>query len=337
MKRILLLVLGLVASASAHAEDVISAGQPDAAKIAEYADNGVAVIIDLRGATEDRGLEDEAATVEAAGMKYVPLPITGKEAISFENARRLDELLEQSDGPVVVHCGSGNRVGALMALRASLRGASDEEALAVGEEYGMTRLSGVVAEVLQERVMPDVSPAFQRLVEKGESGGEIEPISITLSSDGALSKTAIQNLEKAGFTNFIAEAQVQKALPAAPNPPVLDDGGAPAVPTLWFEASYHNKADWFYQSWQVDAKTWITNGEKSDDPPLTAKRIVIWFTSICESRSIAKADTPELVMHEYWNNHNAPPPGGAYCVVDKPCVHTAVIIDGKSGYNGVCL
>ena len=69
--------------------------------------------------------------------------------ISFENAERLDSLIEQYDGPVLVHCGSGNRVGALLALRESLNGASDEEALEYGREGGMTRLEDVVKERLE--------------------------------------------------------------------------------------------------------------------------------------------------------------------------------------------
>jgi len=51
---------------------------------------------------------------------------------------------------VLVHCGSGNRVGALLALRASLDGADDEKALALGREGGLSSLEGVVRERLDE-------------------------------------------------------------------------------------------------------------------------------------------------------------------------------------------
>ena len=149
MHKLLIILLGLVAASAACADGVISAGQPDESQIAEYAEQGVVAVIDLRTANEDRGF-DESAVVESNGMKYVSLPIGGRAAISFENAKALDELLADNDGPVLVHCGSGNRVGALMALRASLKGASDEEALEVGEKYGMTRLKTVVKEVLAE-------------------------------------------------------------------------------------------------------------------------------------------------------------------------------------------
>ena len=149
MKKTLLLAL-LLLGTNVLADDVLSAGQPDEAQLAEYAEQGYKTIIDLRTEGEDRGMEDEAKAVDDAGMEYVLMPV-GRGGITFENAAKLDSLLEEAEGPVVVHCGSGNRVGALMALRASMKGASDEEALAEGEKYGMTRLKGAVEKVLAEK------------------------------------------------------------------------------------------------------------------------------------------------------------------------------------------
>ena len=130
-------------------DGVTSAGQPDEAALEVFADVGYVAVIDLRGANEDRGIE-EAALVEEMGMYYVPFPIESKSAISFENARKLDALIEEHDGPVLVHCGSANRVGALLALRASLNGADDDAAIAHGKEGGMTGLEDVVRERLEE-------------------------------------------------------------------------------------------------------------------------------------------------------------------------------------------
>ena len=128
-------------------DGVTSAGQPDEAALEVFADAGYATVIDLRGEGEDRGF-DEAAVVEGLGLHYVALPIENGDAVSFENARKLDELLQQYPGPVLVHCGSGNRVGALLALRASLGGADDDSALALGREGGLTGLESLVQERL---------------------------------------------------------------------------------------------------------------------------------------------------------------------------------------------
>ena len=131
-------------------DGVTSAGQPTEEALQVFSDSGYVAVIDLRGESEDRGMEDQQAVVEELGMDYVALPISGREMLSFENAERLDSLLEQYDGPVLVHCGSGNRVGALLALRESLNGASDEEALEYGREGGLTRLEGIVREQLEK-------------------------------------------------------------------------------------------------------------------------------------------------------------------------------------------
>jgi uncharacterized protein (TIGR01244 family) len=133
----------------APVDGITSAGQPDEAALQVFADSGYKVVIDMRGTDEDRGVENFEGVVEGAGMSYVPFPIESQDEISFDNAKKLDALLQEADGPVLIHCASGNRVGALLALRKSLSGASDEEALAYGKDAGMTRLEPVVRKVLE--------------------------------------------------------------------------------------------------------------------------------------------------------------------------------------------
>jgi len=129
---------------------IIASGQPDQRVLEIVKDAGFVAVIDLRSAEEDRGL-DEARAIESLGMSYVLLPIAEAEDISFENAKALDEILARFDGPVLVHCASGNRVGALFALRASLAGDSDKEALLAGKAAGLTRLEPVVKKRLKDR------------------------------------------------------------------------------------------------------------------------------------------------------------------------------------------
>lgn len=130
-------------------DGITSAGQPDQAALEVFSESGYAVVIDIRGESENRGM-DEKATVESLGMDYVLFPIEDRAAISFENAAELDKLIESYDAPVLIHCGSGNRVGALLALRQSLKGDDDEAAVAYGKEGGLTGLEGVVRERLSE-------------------------------------------------------------------------------------------------------------------------------------------------------------------------------------------
>jgi uncharacterized protein (TIGR01244 family) len=129
-------------------EGVTTAGQPDAAALTVFAEQGYKTVIDIRTEPEDRGM-DEATVIGELGMEYVLFPIDKPEAINFENAKELGRLINEAEGPVLVHCGSANRVGALFALGASLDGADAETALEVGREAGMTRLEGRVKEVLR--------------------------------------------------------------------------------------------------------------------------------------------------------------------------------------------
>ena len=129
---------------------ITAAGQPDQAAMEVFAANGYTTVIDMRGPLENRGF-DEASFVAELGMDYIAFPITSGEQISFEYAAKLDEVISQADGPVLVHCASSNRVGALLALRASLAGASDKDALAHGVEGGMTSLATPVQEILSNK------------------------------------------------------------------------------------------------------------------------------------------------------------------------------------------
>lgn len=131
-------------------DGITSAGQPDAAALKVFADSGYTAVIDMRGPSEDRGMADFAGAVEGEGMSYISFPITSAEQFSLETAGELDAILGEIDGPVLLHCGSGNRVGAMLALRESLNGASDEEALEYGRDAGMTRLEDVIRQKLSE-------------------------------------------------------------------------------------------------------------------------------------------------------------------------------------------
>jgi len=129
-------------------DGVTSTGQPDEAALKIFAESGYVAVIDLRTAEEDRGIDEEAA-VAAAGMEYISLPVAGASGVTFENSSKLEQYLASFDGPVVVHCGGGNRVGALLALRQSQKGDDDETAIAYGKEGGLTRLEPRVREVLE--------------------------------------------------------------------------------------------------------------------------------------------------------------------------------------------
>src|SRR5574338_768561 len=114
-------------------------GQPSPEQLAAARDAGVRTVVDLCRAGECPW--DEREVVESLGMKYVSIPIAGPGEINEDNAHRLASALADVPCPVLVHCSTGNRAGALLAGKLFLCDAKPlDEALEVGRRGGMTKI-----------------------------------------------------------------------------------------------------------------------------------------------------------------------------------------------------
>ena len=125
---------------------VLSSGQPTVSQLGIASRAGVKHIINLRTPGEEVDFV-EGEVVESLGMNYYSIPVAGGAGVNAENAASLQSLLDRFDGePVLIHCATGNRVGALMAMSAAAGGASIDSAIAEGARWGMTSegLQGVV-------------------------------------------------------------------------------------------------------------------------------------------------------------------------------------------------
>lgn len=131
-------------------DSLLTGGQITPEQMEAAAAAGYRTVINLRGPGEP-GSWDEAPVAERLGLQYIEIPIASADDLNEDNARRLAEALESTEGePTILHCGSGNRVGALLALKAyHVDGKSAEEALEIGVEGGMTRLQETVEEYLE--------------------------------------------------------------------------------------------------------------------------------------------------------------------------------------------
>jgi protein tyrosine phosphatase (PTP) superfamily phosphohydrolase (DUF442 family) len=99
-------------NASCPLEGVATAGQPRVEHLKQLAESGYKAVLDLRAPDEPRGY-DEAAAAREAGLEYVNLPVAGLPA--DETFDRFRQVMRDPDKrPVLVHCGSANRVGALL-------------------------------------------------------------------------------------------------------------------------------------------------------------------------------------------------------------------------------
>lgn len=134
-----------------------SAGQPTAEQLQTLSAHGIGVVIDLRADSETPDL-DEAALVRALGLDYHNLPVGGAAGLTRDNVQALDRLIaDAGDRPLLLHCASGNRVGAMMALREHwLRGATPEQSLAVGRDWGLKSLAPDVEALLQANARASV-------------------------------------------------------------------------------------------------------------------------------------------------------------------------------------
>jgi uncharacterized protein (TIGR01244 family) len=137
------------------APGLTTGGQPSDEALARAKAEGYSTVISLRTEGEP-GSEGEAERVRELGMRYVSMPVGGPDDLTEDKARALEEALQRDDGPVLLHCGSGNRAGSLVALHAfNVEGASIDEAMERGREAGMTRLSDAVREHLRQACEDD--------------------------------------------------------------------------------------------------------------------------------------------------------------------------------------
>lgn len=121
-------------------DNTIVCGALNEEKVTALAAAGVELVLNLQ--PDDELNFDERAAVERSGMYYEQLPISGANDLKQLNILAFDNILRQYHGKkTVLHCGSGNRAGAAVALRAGwLRGRKMDTALERGRSHGLTKL-----------------------------------------------------------------------------------------------------------------------------------------------------------------------------------------------------
>lgn len=129
-------------------DGLYSAGQPEPRHWSALAEAGLRSVLNLRPAAEQPA-RNESHEVADAGLVYAALPIADAGALGRESAAALDRALRELPAPLLVHCASGNRVGALVALReAWFTGADARAALAKGHAAGLASLEPQVRRLL---------------------------------------------------------------------------------------------------------------------------------------------------------------------------------------------
>jgi len=137
-------------NAKRYTEKFIVGGQPSEKDLILLSKSGIKTVINLRGEGEFNDF-DEKSKVEALGMSYISLPISGASGINKKNLALFSEAIENPE-QAFVHCASGNRVGAMFALDAHFnRDKNLEDAITIGKNSGLTRLEAKVRKVITEK------------------------------------------------------------------------------------------------------------------------------------------------------------------------------------------
>lgn len=117
--------------------DLYLASMPTAADLEEARAMGVKTVVNLRRPAEHADF-DEAAAVAALGLVYVNLPISGASDLTDEVIEQAREFLNRAERPLLLHCASANRVGAVWIPWRVLDGGIDlDEAVAEARTIGL--------------------------------------------------------------------------------------------------------------------------------------------------------------------------------------------------------
>lgn len=124
-------------------------GQPTPAELVAAERAGVRHVVNARDIGEFDAW-DEGALVDSLAMTYHRVPIGSTDDLDRDAVEAFDRILaEIGDDKALLHCASGNRIGALYALRAAwIGGESAESAIEIGKAHGLTSLEAAVREKL---------------------------------------------------------------------------------------------------------------------------------------------------------------------------------------------
>lgn len=116
---------------------VFLASQPNPSDFEQAKKGGVKTVINLRHHSEISDF-DEAKVISDLGLAYHNVPWNGPDELTDERFDEVRKLLREAERPILLHCSSANRVGAMwLAYRAVDDGIPVDEALAEAKIVGI--------------------------------------------------------------------------------------------------------------------------------------------------------------------------------------------------------
>lgn len=119
--------------------DFYLAGQPTLEEFEYLQKEGVKTVINLRSESENEEFNNEAFNeaklVKKLGMKYISIPVSGREDYNPETLEKFAKALKSYDGKVLIHCRSAGRATYFtMAWLMKYHDYSPEKAVEFGEQ-----------------------------------------------------------------------------------------------------------------------------------------------------------------------------------------------------------
>ena len=121
--------------------NIYFSAQPDKASLKQLKDKGFRTVINLRGKEEGAYKEsDERKKIKSEGLNYYNIPFDMKKKLTREYVKSVTKKVvkHRSEGKVLVHCSSGNRVGVWLGAHfKDDHKLSDEESVDLAKELGL--------------------------------------------------------------------------------------------------------------------------------------------------------------------------------------------------------
>ncbi len=118
-------------------DGIFLASQPQPDDFEQAKKGGVRTVINLRHDEENKDFK-ESEVVNGLGLNYAQVPFNGAEELTDEVFDKSLELLKTAERPILLHCSSANRVGALwIPYRVLEDGLSVEDATAEAKIVGL--------------------------------------------------------------------------------------------------------------------------------------------------------------------------------------------------------
>lgn len=120
-------------------ERFATGAQPTEAAYAKLAAHGFRSVLNLRRHSEGPDVAGEQALIEKAGLRYINIPVTPAEPKAEDVEAFINAVKDKSNHPMLIHCGSANRVAAFwMIYRVVEQGWTEEKALEEAGKIGLT-------------------------------------------------------------------------------------------------------------------------------------------------------------------------------------------------------